>query len=133
MNRLVLEASAALRLIADRAGPGIGHALAVADDVVVPSLFCAEVGEALRAHVYARRITAAQAAVHLEDLLALAGDIVPESGLMAEALSEACRLDHPVRDAVYVVLARRLGAPLATCDARVAGLASTLGVPVIGC
>ena len=134
---LVLDASAAVRMVVDPAAPSLAGTVKEADSVVAPWLFAAEVANAIWKYVRAGVIPAQQAALRVSAAQALCHGIVPDmttgtaGSLLHEALHEACRLNHPVYDLVYVVLARRTGATLASCDRRLADLASGLGVPTL--
>jgi predicted nucleic acid-binding protein len=136
-----LDASAAVRTIID-ANPmpaSMVDTLDSADTILVPALFKTEVANALWKYVQHGDITAQDAAVRLKHALSYPDHQVDETSdprvqeLTEEALSEACHLNHPVYDLVYVVLARRLSATLVTCDGRLAQVAQSLGVAVIVC
>ena len=140
MSHLVLDASAAVRLAADvdPVAPALAEAVHDADTVFVPAIYGFEVANALWKYVRHGDFGQAEAAAMLADARAYADEVVVDgvgfgASLSDEALSEACRLGHPVYDLVYVVLARRLAAPLATCDRCLADLATSLGVTVVGC
>lgn len=64
-------------------------------------------------------------ALEAVDLYVLASD------LFEEVFPESVRLNYSVYDLFYLVLARRLGALLATCNRRLAALARECGVPVL--
>jgi predicted nucleic acid-binding protein len=97
----------------------------------------AEVAHALWQYVLAGVSTAAEADAQLETACALTDGEVelsstpPAGSLLAEALREAVRLNHPVYDLIYLVSARRLTATLATCDHKLASLAKAEGIDVI--
>jgi len=136
MSRLVLDASAAVWLVipGQPVGPELTDAVEQAELVVVPSMYSSEVANALWKYVRASELEVSDALAMLDNALAFADHIVPtDQSLLREALNEACRLRHPVDDLVYVVVARRLTARLATCDQRLAQIAGELAVPVIGC
>ncbi|GIJ00029.1 putative nucleic acid-binding protein [Sediminihabitans luteus] len=118
MSRLVLDASAAVStlvpgLLRDRTLAAIaGH------DLVAPALVDTEVLSALARLERAGAITAAEAERAVE-----AWAIVPCDRLETSSLvPEIWRLHTTLRvaDAHYVALARALGAPLLTADARLA-------------
>jgi len=136
MSQLVLDASAAVRLVVPglAVGPSVQDAVNNVDSVVVPSMYSSEVANALWKYVRAGEIPLADAKALLDNALGLP-DIEQsvDHSITIEAFAEACRLNHPVYDLVYVVIARRLAVPLVTCDKRLASLAATLGIEVIGC
>lgn len=129
MRRLVVDASAAVRLVLGlEDAAAIADHLAAADEVVAPQLFGAEVANALWKYVKAGQIQEAQALACLEEALALATTHVEDAAIAPEALALAVRYGHPVYDALYAVLARRLGCPVLTRDRRLALLLVQLRV-----
>jgi len=114
--------------------PSVQETLDDADTVVVPSLYSSEVANALWKYVHLGELTLDDAKAMLSNALGFANtEQLIDASLATEALGEACRLTHPVYDLIYAVLARRLSAPLITCDGRLASVAETLGIEVIGC
>jgi predicted nucleic acid-binding protein len=93
-----------------------GHALAAPDCAGV------EFGRYLRRHVVSGELTVAEAKRSLDALRALGIQGYPTAPLLDDALE--LRNNFTFDDALYVVLARRLGEPLATTDARLARAAS---------
>ena len=133
---IVLDASAAVRLIVGPSPAGIATGLAVADEVFAPRLFTEEVANTLWKYVQAGVFDSKEAINRLRTALALCDhflDLNPHSSdsLLIEALTEACRLNHPVYDLIYLVAARRTGATLATCDQRLATMANSQGIEVL--
>jgi predicted nucleic acid-binding protein len=133
---VVLDASAALVMVVGPAAEPIHAALAGASEVIAPALFAAEVANALWKYVQAGILRVEDAQARLHTALALcdrltAIDQAPDS-VLVEALGEACRLSHPVYDLLYLVLARRHGATLVTCDRRLGDLAHSQGLKVVG-
>lgn len=134
MSTIVLDASAAVRVVVGPTPVGIAAALESADGVIAPSLFAEEVSNALWKYVHAGVFDPPEAIVRARTALSLCDSLLPtgnDESFLVEALNEACRLDHPVYDLVYLVAARRNAATLATCDTRLSALASSQGVPVI--
>jgi len=94
----------------------------------VPEIYFAEVAAGLRRLELAGAITALRASAALDELL-----VAPlRRAQVKPLLSEAWTLRHrvTVADALYVVLARHLGAPLVTTDVRLTK-APNLGVRTI--
>ena len=134
MSTLVLDASAAVRIVVGPPPEGIVTVLESADEVIAPSLFTEEVPNALWKYVHAGVLTSSDAIARVRTALSFCDTFVPVSNddsLSKEAFNEACRLDHPFYDLLYLVTARRNAAVLATCDRRLATLASSQGVPVL--
>ena len=94
----------------------------------VPEIYYAEVAGVLRRAELSGRMSAARAAVALDRLLSMPMRRVQVRSLVAEAW--ALRHNVIVADALYVVLARHLSAPLVTADLALAN-APGLGVSVI--
>ena len=136
---IVLDASAAVRMALKQASPNVVDAVSNADVIASAPFFAFEVTNAFWKYVRARLLNTDLAKAAVAETLALVNDDpigrlgASTSALAEEAFAEACRLDHPVYDLVYAVLARRLSAPLVTCDGRLASVADTLGIEVIGC
>ena len=134
---LVLDASAAVRLVVGPVPPAIAQAVEGASLVVAPSLFGVETANALWKYVRAGCFDIAAAVTRLNAALGLCDRIVCETdtsayaSLLAEAMTEASRCDHPVYDLIYLVTARRLTAHLATCDNRLAALTVSYGMTAI--
>lgn len=94
----------------------------------VPEIYYAEVAGVLRRAELSGRMSAARAAVALDRLLSMPMRRVQVRSLVAEAW--ALRHNVIVADALYVVLARHLSAPLVTADLALAN-APGLGLSVI--
>lgn len=116
MSRLVLDASAAVDLLLGLSrGRGVAQHLAGAD-VVAPALIDTEVLSALARLERGGAITSTVAGAAVRRWGAMPAQRVVTTALSAEiwALRSALR----VADAHYVALARLIGAPLVTVDAR---------------
>ena len=92
---------------------------------------CAEVdvGRYLRRHTLSGEIDANNAQRSLGVFRALGVETYPVGPLLTEAF--ALRDDFTFDDALYVALARLLGEPLATTDAKLARAAAHLGIVVV--
>jgi predicted nucleic acid-binding protein len=129
--RLVLDASAAVKavLLPTRCG-SILDALSTATTVLAPDLFVAEVANALWKYVAAGELTAEEAAVHLEDALALVDRLIPSTPMAQEAIREAAALRHPAYDLLYAIAARREGCAVLTSDRRLSRLLGKMSIPL---
>ena len=88
-----------------------------------PDMLRVEVCQAVVAAANARRVTVGQAHAALERWLVRIEEgglpLHPTDGIaMRVAADLAMQIGHPLKDCIYLVLADRLGCPLATADAR---------------
>lgn len=108
MSVVVLDASAAVEIaLWTRSGSRLAQHLAEADEVAVPDHFYLECAAALRRLERKREVTAEAALAALEQVLALQVRRVDTTPLLHEAWD--LRENITMADALYVVLARRLG------------------------
>ena len=133
----VLDASVAVKWIVTE--DASKEALELFDRPVTwlaPRLLLVEAASALRRKVAQKELsrhaastdfTALLNAVHLGVIL-----LAEDEEIVAAALSLALMLDHRVPDCLYLALAEREGAALATADARLAGLARSRNTAVLG-
>ena len=133
MTLVVLDASAAVRMVVGPAPAAIAQELRTAQRVIAPALIQEEVANALWKYVRADVLTPDQAGERLTAALNLCDELLADTtvapnSVITEAFHEACRQRHPVYDMVYLVTARRYSATLATCDQELARLASACGV-----
>ena len=134
---LVLDASAAVRIALGEPAPGErafgerADAVAEAECVIAPDLFVSEISNTMWKYVEGGYIEHEHAHELLDDIVGLVDEFVPAGELYHEALSLSVSARHPVYDALYVVLARRLEASLATSDKRLAALAAAHGTETI--
>jgi len=130
LSPVVLDASAgveiALRTLAGRRLLNI--LVQAGSPAVAPEHFLVEAAGVLRKLEARKNVTPERAQVALSRLATLV-DTAEVGPLLNEAW--ALRENLTVADAVYVVLARRLDAPLVTLDSRLAG-APNLGIHVLG-
>lgn len=131
---LVLDASVAMAwCFEDEHDPGAEAVLdrLRGDHAIVPGLWALEVANVLLSAERRGRLTEAQAQrfVALLEQLPIRVDEAPAD--LAGVLSAGRRHDLSAYDAGYLVLAERLGAPLATLDARLAAAARAAGVGVL--
>jgi predicted nucleic acid-binding protein len=133
---VVLDASVAVRWVVDEAGSGEAAALLEQDIAwITPRLLLTEVASALRRKVADQALAPAAAGQSLDALLQAVADgvirLVDDERVIAPALLLAMSLQHKVPDCVYLALAEREGAGIATADDRLARLARSRGVDVL--
>ena len=125
----VLDASMAVNIIRkDPASLAAKETLEQFDSVIAPSFFKLEVASALSKYVNANVLKNTEALELFNQSCALVDEYVMLDLLMSEVLLESMRLKHSVYDIPYLVLARRNGATLFTCDNRLYKLAAKCGV-----
>ena len=126
---VVLDASAALEIVFNGAKSTIyRQTLEKADLVLAPVLFDSEVTNVLWKYIKMGIVDEDNAIKSMLLLFQLIDDFIPTVELAVEALHEATRLNHPVYDMYYFVLARRNGAVLLTEDKKLQVLALDNGV-----
>lgn len=122
----VIDSSAAVEIVMKKSGAiDLINSLIVADKVIAPTLFYAEIGNVFRKYIQGGFINKEKG----QDLYRAAIRIVDEfsdiAELSEEAVHEAIRLEHSVYDLLYLILARRNGAKLLTCDKKLRELVAS--------
>ena len=126
----VLDASAAIELILARSAANeLSQLISEAELVLAPDLYIAEVSNALWKHANASGDPAPYQEL-LDDAIALPDDTVDSASLYREAFALSVKHQHPVYDALYLVVARRNSGKILTVDRRLRSLASTLQMAV---
>lgn len=92
---------------------------------IAPDLMLVEVANALRRYVVAGDLDAETARESLS-ITAEVVELFDHKPLVEEAFTLACQFNHSITDCLYVVLARRMGLPLVTADAKLARKLSSL-------
>lgn len=132
----VLDASVAVRwLVTERGSETAAELMERPISWTAPHLLVTEVTAALRRKVAGGELRIEQASQALGILLqAIDSGIVElaaDESLVIAALQSAVLLEHKVPDCLYLVLAQREGAALATADATLGRLAASQGVAVL--
>lgn len=132
----VLDASVAVRWVVTEAGSEEAAALLERDVTwLAPRLLLTEAASALRRKVAEGVLEPAVAGQALDALLqAVADDVIrliEDERIIAQALLLAVSLEHKVPDCLYLAIAEREGAAIATADGRLARLAESRGVTVL--
>jgi len=133
---VVLDASVAVRWVVKEEGSDEAAALLERDITwITPRLLLTEAASALRRKVADRALAPAAAGQSLDALLQAVADgvirLIEDERVIAPALLLALSLQHKVLDCVYLALAEREGAGIATADDRLARLARSRGVNVL--
>ncbi len=134
--RVVLDASVAVRWVVDEVGSTEAAALLELEvEWIAPRMLLAEAASALRRKSADGFLTAAAAAQCLDGLLQAVTDgivgLAEDERHIAQALLLATSLGHKVPDCLYLALAERYGAAIATADTKLARLARSRGVEVL--
>ncbi len=116
------EATPAADAVLDRLGQ---------QEAVVPALWRLEVANVLLAAERRRRVSEATAARFVELLTALPIRVDPDPAGLTELLAAGRRHGLSAYDACNLVLAERLGVPLATLDEGLAAAGRAAGVAVL--
>lgn len=131
----VLDASVAVKVVVPEAGTA--ESLGLLDRPVhwlAPRLMMVEVASALRRLVEGGRLSALDASAALAVTLDAIDDgvvvLVDDEELVQAALGLALSLGHKVADCLYLALAEREGAFLASADRKLLALARARGVGV---
>ena len=124
---LVIDSCVALKWFVDEHDSTSAHRLLTSDlDLVAPDLILVELANAFRKNARLQRMPVEQLERAMETAHRIFTTQIASSALIDEALLLARDIDHPVYDCIYVVAARRAGAPLVTSDSRlVAKVAGT--------
>jgi predicted nucleic acid-binding protein len=136
VHPVVLDASVAVRWVVEEEGSAEAAALLEQDVAwIAPRLLLTEVASALRRKVAAGALPAAVAGQSLDALLQAVSDgvvrLADDERIVSQALLLAVSLEHKVPDCLYLALAEREGAAIATADDRLARLARSRRVEVL--
>jgi len=132
----VLDASVAVKLVVPEVGTA--ESVRVIEQPLrwlAPRLILTEVASALRQKAAAGELSTIDASEALSAMLDAIADgvihLANDEALVHAALSLALALKHKVPDCLYLALAEREGALLASADRKLLGLARRRGVDVI--
>ena len=131
----VLDASVAVRwVVAERGSEEAAGLLGRPVGWLAPKLMLTEAAGALRRKTVGAELDATLASQALDALVDGAANglihLADDEHLIRAALMLAISLKHRVPDCMYLALAEREGAALATADTRLASLAKSRGVEV---
>jgi len=133
---LVLDASVAVRWVVVEEGSADAVALLQRPARwIAPRLMLTEVASALSRKVGHNELRSEIAAQALDALIGAVSrgfvHLAADEELMPSALMLALSLPHKLPDCVYLALAERAGAGLATADRRLSALAEGRGIPTV--
>jgi len=123
----VLDASAAVEIVLKKSNAvDLINRIMTAEKVIAPALLYAEVGNVFRKYVQGGFLSIEKAANLYRTSCQIVDEYIEIDELSEEAFFEAIRINHSVYDLYYLVLARRNGAKLLTCDKKLSDLYSSL-------
>jgi predicted nucleic acid-binding protein len=130
---VVLDASVAVRWVVPEVGSEEADELLRRPlSWITPRLMLSEVSSALRRKAAAGELRVEHAAEALDTVLSAVASgtirLADDEDLVAPALMMALSLGHTVPDCLYLVLAEREGAGLATADRKLGALARRRGI-----
>ena len=130
---VVVDASTAVKWFVDEGGPAVRAArrlLLAGHDLIAPSLLLSEVQNVMWKKLRAAQVTEEQGSLVAASLQSFFVHVASDEALVEAAWALAVAHDHPIYDCLYVALAQRAGARLATFDKRMKLLARAAGVPL---
>lgn len=128
---LVVDASVAVKWVLPEADSDRAGAIRATDDLIGPSLVCAEIGSAIWRAVLRGDVPAPEARHQLRVAVGHYRQIVPLEALAERAIALAIRLRHPIYDCFYLALAERDRCALITADTKLIAAAKAVkGVEV---
>jgi len=126
---VVLDTSAAVEVVLQRKSAGkFVQTLGSADLVLSPTLLIAETSNVFWKYQKFAEYPFAKCEKLIEQAISLPDEYVNEHELYIEAFKLGCELNHPVYDALFLVLARRNNAQLLTMDKKLMVAADKIGV-----
>ena len=136
LRPVVLDASVAVRWVIEEEGSAEA-AILLNQEIgwIAPRLLLTEVASALRRKVADGGVAAALAGQALDTLLQAVADgivhLADDERIVSQALLLAISLEHKLPDCMYLALAEREGAAIATADVKLARLARGRNVDVL--
>ena len=116
---LVVDASVAVKWVLPEADSDRAIGIRAADEqLIAPSLTCAEIGSAIWRAVLRGDLPGSEAREYLKVAVAHYQRIIPLVELTDAAIALAIRLKRPIYDCFYLALAERERCALVTADAR---------------
>jgi len=122
----VIDSSAAVEIALRKSGAvDLINRIMAADKVIAPALFYAETGNVFRKYIQGDFLDKEQGIALYRTAIRIVDEYADIAALIEEAVHEAIRLNHSVYDLLYLILARRNGAKLLTCDKKLQALYSS--------
>lgn len=129
---IVLDSSAAIAIAQNTdEGRAFKRLFLRDEDIIAPDFFEVEAANVAWKYVHAGIYSAEEGIWLLKTALSLVDCFVPAESMLVEVTTCAIHVGHSVYDMLYLVLARRNGATLATCDKGLQKLCQFQGVDCI--
>lgn len=128
---IVIDASIAVKWFLEEPGSVDAQYILELNNLAAPDIVFAEVQNTLLKRWRQGNATAAQVFECIPLLHERLAHVEPTPTIAEAAAAVALSASHPIRDCLYIALAERLGAPLATSDLKLARLASESGLSTI--
>lgn len=129
---MVLDCCAAVEMVRSTdEGKALWSYVSNADIVASSELLHAELSSVFRKYVSARLLNVSDAAAYVEAAASIPDVFYPLSDFRQEALMESINLNHSPHDLFYLLIARRNGCALLTCDQALARLCRHEGIPCV--
>jgi len=129
---IVLDSNAAIEIVLKREkGKSLRELIKTAEKTVSSEFFRIEVANVIRKYYQGKYIKKADCHKMLELAENLIDEFIPIKENHLEALHEAIRLNHSAYDMLYLTLARRMGATLATLDQRLNAIAAKEEIDIV--
>lgn len=126
---IVLDCNAAVGMVMGTPDGKALRALVLEGELTIaPSLFYAELANALGKYVRGGYFDSGRAQEYAQSALALISRFEDVKNLWGEAMVESARLNHNAQDLFYFILARRTGSTLFTLDKKLQSLCLENGV-----
>ena len=114
---IIFDANAIIAIIHQTAeGKALSALILEGEQTCAPQIIATEVSNALWQYLRRDPFKRDSISEVINSALSLIDSHTPDSDLLVEATSEALRLNHPVYDMLYFVLARRTAGTLFTLD-----------------
>lgn len=128
---LIVDASVAVKwYLPERNSLEAEQILSTETDLIAPEIVIAEVGNAVWKRLQKAEVSLELAGDIIERATTAFSLLVPLRDLARQAMLLAVRHRHSIYDCFYVALAQQAVAPLATADAKLAVLATQIGIEV---
>jgi predicted nucleic acid-binding protein len=128
---IVLDASAAVEVVLNRKqAENLSDLLSLADSVIVPSLFIAEVTNVFWKYYKHSDMPINECGQYLDSALKIPDEVIDINEMAHETLNAAALTGMTAYDMFYMVLARRDGAHLMTLDKKLKMIAKKQGINI---